>query len=225
MSYIPMAPNCLPMVQTLARAYPQEFADCHRPELGERAWAFIKRLAWELHTKVDPRFGLNAKRGNPNDPSMDAVSYLNGTASQAGGVEIIDAVGSAGTSAATPAWLDVTQATIDKGDVGGWIAPQPVDDAVDPPVVPPVVPPTSGCASCDEALALLQTVQQQQRDILFALSQTATKADVQTCQDALWGLIANEVIAVHLDDLKRRVDGVQASVDALQGKRTCRFLS
>jgi hypothetical protein len=133
-----LAPNCKKIVEALAAEYPQEFKDCHRPELGARAWAFIRRVAWVLHSTVDQRFGLNGKRGNTNDPSMDAVSFRS-PASEAGGVEVIDVVGGAGAAGASPAWNDVTKATINAGTVGAYIQPQPVNGTSTPPVLPPPV--------------------------------------------------------------------------------------
>jgi len=128
--YSPTAPNMIHIVKGCAEAYPTQFADCHRPDRGERAWTFIEIVASKLHYEYDQRFGLNAKRGNPADRSMDAVSYL-AAASPAGGVEIIDVVGSAGTDQARPAWNDVTQETIDKGDVGGFIRPRRLSEILD----------------------------------------------------------------------------------------------
>jgi hypothetical protein len=131
-----LAPNCLRVVEALARDYPHEFADCHRPERGARAWMFIRRVAWVLHTTVDQRFGLNGKRGNPQDPSMDAVSFRN-PSSPAGGVEIVDVVGGAGGSNPSPAWIDQTQATVDHGTIGVFIQPEPVSGSAPTPAEPP----------------------------------------------------------------------------------------
>lgn len=150
-----LAPNCERVVAALAREYPHEFDDCHRPERGARAWAFIRRVAWVLHSTVDQRFGLNGKRGNVNDPSMDAVSFRN-PASAAGGVEIIDVVASAGETdpnrpQPSPAWIDQTQATINKREIGAYIQPEPVSGGTPkPPVVdtPPPAPAPAPVCQC-----------------------------------------------------------------------------
>lgn len=123
------APKRLDVVEQLASQYPQEFAEAHRFELGDRAWAFIRRLAWELH-QLDTNFGLNGKRGNTSDPSADAISYRGGPA---GGVWVIDVIAGAGGASPEPAWHDVTQATLDAGTIGAWIQPEPVDGGSEPP--------------------------------------------------------------------------------------------
>ena len=137
MSYTPLAPNCRQVVEALAHDFPDEFRDCHQPDLGARAWAFIRRVAYVLHTTVDQRFGLNGKRGNVRDPSMDAISFRN-PASPAGGVEVYDVVGGAGGANPQPAWIDVTQATANAGTIGAFIQPEPVSGAT--PVKPTPTP-------------------------------------------------------------------------------------
>lgn len=199
-----MAPNCKHIVEALAHEYPQEFNDCHRPERGERAWAFIRRVAWVLHTTVDVRFGLNGKRGNVNDPSMDAVSFRN-PSSGAGGVEIYDVVGGAGGPSPSAAWIDVTQATIDHGTTGAYIQPEPVHaDTRLPPITPAppeepkLPPPARNCkfVACD------------------------CKSDIAGLYEAVTNLIVkiesladrNEQLHAtavgHIDDAKQRIERV-----------------
>ncbi len=194
-----LAPNCERIVAALAAEYPQEFADCHRPELGARAWAFIRRVAWVLHSTVDIRFGLNGKRGNVDDPSMDAVSFRN-PASAAGGVEIIDVVAGAGAPGARAGWMDVTQATIDAGTTGAYIAPEPVT-----PITPPVVTPPPGggtapgvcrftaCTCSEDIAGLYESVGN------LIVAQEATSARLEDVYRAL---------VVHLEDVKARVERV-----------------
>lgn len=182
-----MTPNCRLIVEALARDYPREFADCHRPELGARAWDFIRRVAWVLHTTVDVRFGLNGKRGNVADPSMDAVSFRN-PSSAAGGVEIIDVVAGAGGQNARAAWIDVTQATIDAGTTGAYIEPQPVSTP------PPVRPGPAPCALEEGAIeGLYEAVS----NLYVAQSQLASTL-----------LAVQSALVVHLDDIKVRVERV-----------------
>lgn len=73
--------------------------------------------------------GVNQKRGHQGD-SIDALALPNASGAKDAmgvypGVEIIDIVGGAeGGPDSTPrlTWGDVTQVTIDKGEVGGWKA-------------------------------------------------------------------------------------------------------
>lgn len=89
--------------------------------------------------------GVNQKRGTQGD-SIDALALPNptGVAAAVGPypfVEIIDIVGGAeGGPGSTPTlvWGDVTQATIDKGEKGGWKAG--VVNGEQPVPIPPVPP-------------------------------------------------------------------------------------
>ena len=132
------APNRLVVVEDIARQYPTAFANAHRDgQTRFKREEFVRRVARRLW-EVDGEFGLNGKRGNENDLSQDAISYRN-PASAAGGVEIIDIVSNSkddpGKPPRAPAWFDVTQETIDKGEIGKWVKPRPVD-APDPPPPP-----------------------------------------------------------------------------------------
>lgn len=226
MSYSPQAPNCYDVIAKLAKQYPQEFADCHRPERGERAWAFVRLAAWVLHSKVDRRFGLNGKRGNVGDLSMDAVSFVN-PASPAGGVEVYDIVKSAGeTDPRKPqpaaAWIDQTIPTVNAGTIGSFVQPQPVSESNVPPPPPPPDPEPEPdepfqCETCEVVKAQLAALHEQHALIIQHQAGLATKQDVET----LYRLIADHVIAEHLDDVKKRVDRNHAAIAAKDGG--CRF--
>lgn len=200
-----IAPNGRLVVERLAREFPQEFKDCHRPELGPRAWDFIRRVAWVLHTTVDVRFGLNGKRGNVNDPSMDAVSFRN-PASPAGGVEVYDVVAGAGSSGASPTWLDVTRATVEAGTIGAFIQPEPVEGSpVTPPNPwePPVTPPEPDCRC---------PLTQEDIDGLFT-SMATLAGRMET--------LAAEAVQ-HLDDVKTRIERVSQELANKPAER-CRL--
>ena len=107
--------NAEPLYDGLAIVQ-QVFAD--NPDFVERSCQNAPSGTWELMDAivdalrvVDPRFGYNGKRGNPNDPSLDALAY--DYAETPGGegsttVYIVDVIaGHCGTSPA-PAWNDVT---------------------------------------------------------------------------------------------------------------------
>lgn len=149
MGYVSDCPNMKHVVEDAARRYPRQFDDCHRPERGARAWVFGHIVASILHYQYDSRFGLNGKRGNPNDLSMDAVSRKE-PQSPAGGVAIFDLVAHAGETdprkpQPAPAWMDQTQATIDGGTIGVWVQPAKLADILaDEDGIPtdPTDPPT-----------------------------------------------------------------------------------
>lgn len=192
-----LAPNHERIVAALSVEYPQEFADCHRPELGERAWAFIRRVAWVLHTTVDVRFGLNGKRGNVNDPSMDAVSFRNPMIP--GGVEVIDVVAGAGGPQPRPAWIDVTDATLASGTTGAYIQPEPVGGGG--PVTPPgggvVPPPACQFRPCGYDDSAIDGVYEAITQLHVAQSMMASRYEELTRQ-----------LVAHLDDVKARVERV-----------------
>jgi hypothetical protein len=136
------APNRIDVVRRMARQHPVAFRECHRAGLSRaRQLAFVQIVAWDLWQNVSTRFGLNGKRGNVNDPSLDAIAYTTPDGSGAAGVEIIDIVAGAGGNGATPAWQDVTQETIQKGDIGVWVQPRQPSETPSPVPIPPPAPP------------------------------------------------------------------------------------
>jgi cysteine-rich repeat protein len=104
------APNREDIIIALNNEQPGLIDDCH---------AFTNEAACRLNA-IDSNFGRNGKRGDRSDLSEDAISYrgTNGP----GGVDIIDIIGSCGDNPG-PQWLDQTQATLDAGTVGAWVAP------------------------------------------------------------------------------------------------------
>lgn len=81
---------------------------CQEAEGG--TWDLMDAIVDALRA-VDPRFGYNGKRGNPSDPSEDAIAYDYGAVPGGEGstsVYIIDVI--AGHCGPTPsaAWQDVT---------------------------------------------------------------------------------------------------------------------
>jgi hypothetical protein len=131
-------PNCQHVVADLAAKFPEEWRKAHNPSGGgPETEAFIRRLAWVLHSTVDARFGLNGKRGNPNDLSDDAINWIGdgpGHDPLTGRpVTVIDVIGGAGGPNPTPQWtvFDTLPGP------GAWVKPEPVGEA------PPSTPPTS----------------------------------------------------------------------------------
>ena len=76
----------------------------------ERATAFARIVARELHVRVSPRFGLNRKRGDPRaDLSMDCFAYKR-RMDDVRDVILVDYIASAGIPSARIVWSDITGA-------------------------------------------------------------------------------------------------------------------
>jgi hypothetical protein len=125
-------PNYRDEVAAAAARYPHEWRNAHTG--GADTEAFIRLLARDLHA-IDPRVGLNGKRGNPNDLSDDALNYkgegaqfdpTNGDSP----VSVIDVIGGAGGPNPSPQWT-----TFPDRHPGAWVKPSGAI-AVPPPVKP-----------------------------------------------------------------------------------------
>jgi hypothetical protein len=155
------APNGFSTVEAVAEAHPGALlASCG-------GWEFMDRVVDALRAQ-DPRWGYNAKRGNMNDPSHDAIAYYVGSGGDGEGssqVAIFDIIGNhcpvSGRPA--PAWIDQTAATAAANAIGRLIACRPgrsncgVYASGGLPVTPP--PPTSDVgAKLNELLAHVQAL-------------------------------------------------------------------
>lgn len=127
-------PNLLHEVERTKADYPLAWQQAHTnsPQTED----FIRILAGRLH-RIDPNFGLNGKRGNPNDISDDVVNYrgegpghdpTNGNTP----VTVIDVIGSAGAPDAYPAWTVFSELP----GPGAWVSPL----AIAPPAPEPPKP-------------------------------------------------------------------------------------
>lgn len=122
-------PDCRDVVSRLAAQYPDEWKKAHKPSGGgPETEAFIRRVAYVLHTTVDPHFGLTGKRGDPNDISDDALCYdgvsVLGDRDPTRGnapVTVIDVIGGAGGPNPTVTWNPVGPAPS-----AAWVKPEPV---------------------------------------------------------------------------------------------------
>lgn len=160
-----MIPNLLSEVAQAKHDFPQEWRDAHTS--NSRTEAFIKLLAARLHA-VDPRFGLNGKRGVATDLSDDAINFLCEASESTGRTPeglpcvVIDVIASAGTDNASPAWQVFTKAPEANGawvKPGAASAPGQPPKPVEPPHVcppPPVFTPPSRAEMMDEGAKLHQ---------------------------------------------------------------------
>lgn len=116
-------PNAQGTLEQVAAQYPQQFACAHTG--AGCSWDWIKLAACALRSE-DIRWGLNGKRGNPNDLSMDVVAWRgSGTAVDVvngGAMEIIDVIGGAGGPSPRIVW---GVAPGGPGDRGTWVDPAP----------------------------------------------------------------------------------------------------
>lgn len=84
-------------------------------------WGFMDAVVDRLR-QDDARWGYNWKRGVVGDASQDVVDYHWGDDPREGStnVYIVDIIGGHCGPNPQPAWIDVTQATLDAGTVGMW---------------------------------------------------------------------------------------------------------
>lgn len=151
MQYTPKSPDFTDHVVNLARDYPTQWEAARERPDGSRDNTFARILAYLLNRFVDPKVGLNGKRGG-DELSADALAYRNITAP--GGAEVRDFIIGA---THTPAWQDATNTEIPV--LGRFIFPELTpdlrailrkdhiheDDQVDEPEPPAPVPvPTPG---------------------------------------------------------------------------------
>lgn len=108
-------PNMLHVVQQVAASV----GNLNNASCG--SWYFLDLLVDTLRT-YDTRWGYNWKRGNVGDPSHDVVDYHWSAGPDEGSTQvyIIDVIGAHCTPGASPAWIDVTDATYNNGGVGRW---------------------------------------------------------------------------------------------------------
>jgi len=144
MAYAPIyessGPTVLAIAEEVKRKYPGDWTNAHNHQASGAV--YIRRVAWAVHV-ASPQLsvGLNGKRGNVHDLSQDVLCFPNASGAgdatgRWGGLEIRDIIASAGTPAARLVWGDVTQATVDQGTKGAWIAPEPVDEPTAEPPPP-----------------------------------------------------------------------------------------
>jgi hypothetical protein len=117
-------PNDSNIVRQVASTYPGAMRNSCQEHGG--SWEFMDRVVDTLRAK-DGRYGYNAKRGNMNDASLDAISYFWGNHDGFNGstqVYIFDII--SGHCGASPAsfWGDVTDITYSSGTVGRSLYPR-----------------------------------------------------------------------------------------------------
>jgi hypothetical protein len=133
-------PNLMSVIEQCRRDFPTAWKNCHRAELPqELSEEFARRAAYAC-SLVDPRFGLNGKRGNPNDLSDDCVCFKHDD----GRESVIDFGGGAGGDNPTVQWSIVGHYMPPGPPLQLWIKAERVSGspAPTPGTPPPVTPPT-----------------------------------------------------------------------------------
>lgn len=107
------------IVDDYGNANPSQLANSCQNNGG--TWEFMDGVIAALQA-ADPRFGYNAKRGNVNDPSHDAIAYYAGPLSSmsAGAPEVyvIDIIGDHCGASPRTAWINQTGVG---GAKAGWL--------------------------------------------------------------------------------------------------------
>ena len=134
----------LAIATRIKNQFPEDWKNAHNHKASGEV--YIRRVAHAVSAELPTlKCGLNLKRGNLG-LSQDVLCFPNPTGArdatgQFAGLELRDIIASAGTPNASLSWGDVTQATIDKGDAGGWVKPEPVSGVPIPVPAPVPVPP------------------------------------------------------------------------------------
>jgi hypothetical protein len=196
-----MIPNYQDHVAAVAAKHPEAWRAA--PRGGPRTEDYIRLLAAELYA-IDPRVGLNGKRGNPDDISDDALCVKAPGKSldvrTGESVTVIDVIAGAGGPDPRPSWGEVwdpnqvpTKAT--------WVQPAAVVVPSEPPVTPPPPPPPTPSLP-PELVARLDTIQ---RALTFVIDQIATGR--------------NDSLQIHsqLGTLNQRQDALAAQVEDVRG--------
>lgn len=112
-------PDGFTVVKQVATEHPDWLTSSCLDQGGNNQFLFevVKRLR-----KLDNRWGLNWKRGKVGDLSQDVVDYHYGEGVSEGSTDvyIIDMIGGHCGPSPTAGWLDVTQATLAKNEIGRW---------------------------------------------------------------------------------------------------------
>lgn len=125
------APNRRDVVEQVSAADPARFA-CAHVESRSCKSDWIKAVAAALHA-IDPKWGLNGKRGNPDDISMDVVTYRLGPTDRH--VEAFDICGACGGPSPQVVWSNITNyQTIGQPGTAVWVRPS--TSVVEPPPPP-----------------------------------------------------------------------------------------
>lgn len=205
------APNRKDVVERVAAACPGFILQDH---------AFTDAVATVLNQE-DARWGRNGKRGNPNDPSHDAIAFRN--PSSPFGVSVVDIIGAAGSSSASPAWIDQTQATIDARTTGVWVRPSGVLPAClsagsTPPPPGPTPPPvvTTPPTDLTPVLVALAKLQSDVDELKNRPQPEPAPPDLGLLNMYVDAMIGNGPVGAadnHVTDILKRLDAIRVTLE------------
>ena len=130
-------PDLTYIVRQAKEEHPQAWKDAHTGNAHTED--FIRIVAKMMHA-VNPKFGLNGKRGNPQDISDDAVNFIGeGPGTTPGGqpCTVIDIIGGAGGPNPQPVWQVFSDPVASSG---AWVNPNSAP-GLPPQPIPPQYPP------------------------------------------------------------------------------------
>lgn len=213
-------PNAYQTVVDLANKFPREFREAHTGGPNTELW--IRLLAYELHTKVDRRFGLNGKRGT-DTLSQDAINFkgegVGHDPTDGQPVTVIDVIGGAGGANPTPSWQVFNDPVQHKGP-GKWIQPRPVAGYHDNPVQPP--PPAPGPVEPPQFVDLTNAIQKLTPEVvknsqavreMAAQEKTSREAFASQVQKSLEDTNALNLVVV--DELRKTQEALRALTEIL----------
>lgn len=200
------APNRLEVVERVSEADLERFACAHSGRPCEADW--IKAVAATLHAE-DPKWGLNGKRGDPSDLSLDVVTYRLGPTDRH--VQAFDICGACGSPSAVPVWQDITNwQTLGQPGTAVWVkpatnSPNPVPAPTPTPAPTPAPAPVNLQPVLDAVAALTGAVDalDKRLNAILALMQA---------NEANWTKAAHEAgeAAARASDIKTAVDALPA---------------
>lgn len=126
-------PNLIHVIARCVRDFPDAWKNCHKAHLPRELSEEFARRAGYACSLEDPRFGLNGKRGDPNDLSDDCVCFKHDD----GRESVIDFGGGAGGDNPTVQWSIVGHYMPPGPPLQLWIKAEPVGGTPNPPPPPP----------------------------------------------------------------------------------------
>lgn len=214
-------PNHFQFVVETANKYPREFREAHTNGPNTELW--IKLLAYEMHTKLDPRWGLNGKRGT-DVLSQDAINWKGegvGYDPKDGDrpITVVDVIAAAGGPDPRPSWQVLNDPNVHRGP-GQWIRPLPVpgyhDGQQGPPVVvtPPPVDLTlvNAVQAVESQLKAVLASQERLAKSLEVLNAKVEQLDDHTCAGSEAFVAA---LVENVDQQEASNAALKASVDGL----------
>jgi hypothetical protein len=212
------------LVEEAAATWPEDWKNAHTDLGSERSRAFIRKLAAFIHT-IDPRVGLNGKRGDPHNISDDALAVFdpNGDVIDRAGrrMFVVDVIAGAGGPDPRPAWQSVGSG----GHPGAWVQPETVSVPTPQPTPQPTpTPPAIDYSARLEAIQssqvfLINQIAQLRNDVKQQQAQTDTAVaklnalglevvDVRNALSNGLGITADGVARTVLGTVKIGIAGV-----------------